>query len=210
MVDTVNTVGCVIVTVVVTVQPLLSVTVTVQIPAVNPVTVAVDCAGTGSFHRYVYASVPPAPVAMACPLLPPLHDILVCVVVTVSTTGWVITAVCVAVQPLASVTVTVQVPAVNPVTVAVDCAGAGSFHTYVYADTPPAGVAIACPLLPPLHDMFVGDVLTVSAAAGWVIVTVLVAVQPLLSVTVTVQVAAVNPVTVCVDCAGAGSFHTYV
>ena len=58
--------------------------------------------------------------------------------------------------------------------------------------------------------MFVGDVVTVSAAAGCVIVTVLVAVQPLLSVTVTVHVAAVNPVTVCVDWAGAGSFHRYV
>ena len=68
----------------------------------------------------------------------------------------------------------------------------------MYALVPPPAVAIAWPVDPPLHDTFVCVVDTVNSA-GCVIVTDVVAVHPLLSVTVTVQVAAVNPVTVAVD-----------
>ena len=74
---------------------------------------------------------------------------------------------------------------------------------------PPPPAAVAVPSLLPLHDTFTWLLVTVSTA-GSVMVTVVAVVQPLLSVTVTVHAAAVNPVDVDVLCAGAGSFHMYV
>ena len=46
-------VGAVIITLETLVQPFASVTVTVHVPAVKVVAVAVVCAGAGSFHKYV-------------------------------------------------------------------------------------------------------------------------------------------------------------
>ena len=51
---------------------------------------------------------------------------------------------------------------------------------------PPAGVAVAVPVAPPKHATLTWVVVTVSAAAGCVIVTLAVAVQRFASVTVTV------------------------
>jgi len=63
--------------------------------------------------------VPPLGVAVALPLLPPKHNIFTWLGVIVISVGCVTTAVAVAVQELPSVTVTVYVPAVNPVAAAV-------------------------------------------------------------------------------------------
>jgi len=48
------------------------------------------------------------------------------------------------------------------------------------------GIAVALPVEFPLHKTLTWVVVAVTAAAGWVIVTLAVAVHPLLSVTVTV------------------------
>ena len=61
---------------------------------------------------------------------------------------------------------------------------------------PPAGIAVAVPVVPPKHATLTWVVVTVSAAAGWVIVTLAVAVQRFASVTVTVYGPAVRPVAV--------------
>jgi hypothetical protein len=99
-------VGWVIVVVAVPVQPLLSVTVIVYVPAVNPATVVVVCP---LLHEYVYGPVPPVtPVTDTLPVAPPLQSTLVSVAVGVITAPVVDTiAVAVWVHPFASVTVTV-------------------------------------------------------------------------------------------------------
>ena len=57
----------------------------------------------------------------------------------------------------------------------------------MYGDVPPAAVTVALPVAPPKHSTLVWAVmLALSAAAGWVIVTLAVVVQLLASVTVTV------------------------
>ena len=63
---------------------------------------------------------------------------------------------------------------------------------------PPDTVTLAAPLLPPLQDTFVWEAALATKAVGSVMVKVLVAVQLFASVTVQVQVPAVNPVTVAV------------
>lgn len=56
---------------------------------------------------------------------------------------------------------------------------------------------MAAPSVPPLQLTFVEEVIdTVTAVAGWVMLTVSVSVQPLASVTVTVYVPADRPVAV--------------
>jgi hypothetical protein len=73
--------------------------------------------------------VPPAAVTVAWPLAPPLQLTFVCAVMdAVNTRGSVILTEVVAVQLLASETVTLYVPCVRPVAIAVVCTGAGSFH----------------------------------------------------------------------------------
>jgi hypothetical protein len=68
--------------------------------------------------------VPPPAVTVAEPLLPPKQRIFTEEeMVAVSCVGCVMVTVAVEVQPFASVTVTVYVPAVRPVAVAVSCAG---------------------------------------------------------------------------------------
>ena len=61
---------------------------------------------------------------------------------------------------------------------------------------PPPGLAIALPLLPPLHDILFTAVAEVVNTIGWVIVADAVVVHPKLSVTVTVYVPADNVVPV--------------
>jgi hypothetical protein len=67
----------------------------------------------------------------------------------------------VSVQVLASVMVTVYVPAASPVAVAaVPPDGA---HAYVYAPVPPVTVTVAEPLVPPLHATLTWEVVAVIA-----------------------------------------------
>jgi hypothetical protein len=109
---------------------------------------------------------------------------LVTFVVTVSKAGCPITVDAVAVQPFLSVTVTVYVPAVRLVAVAlVPPLGA---HEYVYGTVPPPAVTVAPPVAPPLHLTLVVELIEAVRTVGCVIVTAAVAVQPFLSVTVTV------------------------
>ena len=93
--------------------------------------------------------------------------------------------VAVCIQPLASVTVTVYVPALSPVAVGVVCTGV-VFHEYVYGAVPPVAFTVAVPLFPPLHNTFVEPATTALSTGGCVILTDAVPVQPLESVTVTV------------------------
>ena len=110
-----------------------------------------------------------------------------------------ITADAVAVHAFASVTVTVYVPALRPEAVAFVCPPGA--HANVYGDVPPTGVAVALPVLPPLHFTFtIEPVLTDKATAGCVITADAVAVQAFASVTVTVYVPALRPVAVALVC----------
>ena len=111
-----STAGCVIVALAVVVHPLASVTVTVYVPGPRFVAVATDAPVD---HAYEYAGVPPDPAPVAVPSLAPVQLTLVTVVEAVSKVGSDIRTVSVSVHPFASVTVTVNVPAVNPVAVAV-------------------------------------------------------------------------------------------
>ena len=99
----------------------------------------------------------------------------------------------VAVQPLASVAVTVYEPAAKPVAVA---PVAALLQAYVFVPVPPVEVAVAEPLAPPLHNTFVCAEIDADTAVGCVIVTVADAVHPLASVAVTVYAPAANPVAV--------------
>ena len=63
-------------------------------------------------------------VAVVVPVVPPLHNTPAAVVVTANVTGCVTVWLTVFMQLLASVTVTVYVPAVSPVAVAVVCVAA--------------------------------------------------------------------------------------
>ena len=70
-------------------------------------------------------------------------------------------------------------------------------HRYVLPPLPPAGVTVAVPLLPPLQETGVDDDDAVRTA-GSLTVADAVAVQPLMSVTVTEYVPAARPVAVAV------------
>ena len=76
------------------------------------------------------------------------------------------------------------------------------FHEYIYGPVPPAGVAVALPSEPAKHDTSTEAIVVLSAAAGSVMFTVSVSVQPLLSVRVTVYEPAMRPVAVAVVCTG--------
>jgi hypothetical protein len=74
-----------------------------------------DVPPTGD-QAYAYGPVPPLTFTDALPFEPPLHETLVCAsAVKAKALGSVIMKERVAVQPLASVTVTVYVPATRPV-----------------------------------------------------------------------------------------------
>ena len=106
--------------------------------------------------------------------------------VTVIAGGCVITTAAVAVQPFASVTVAVYVPAVRAVVVLfVPPLG---LQLYVYAGVPPPAVTVALPLLPPLHVTGEEAVITAVNTGGCVIVVDAVILHPFASFTVTVYV----------------------
>ncbi len=88
----------------------------------------------------------------------------------------------VAVQPLASVTVTLYVPAERSV---ISSVTALLLHTKVYGAVPPVTVKSAAPFVPPLQLTLVATP-AAESTVGSVIVTEVVAVHPPASVTVTV------------------------
>ena len=90
------------------VQPLASVTVTVIVPVASPVAVCVVCP---SLQKNEYPATPPVADAVAVPLLPPLQLTSVFENEIEIAEGCETVAVAVFVQELASVTVTVYVPA---------------------------------------------------------------------------------------------------
>ena len=111
-----NKLGCVITVVVVFVHPFASVAVTVYVPAVRLLIVTVVAP---VFHKYEYPEVPFDANAVALPVAPPLHKTFVVDgIATDNILGCVITVVVVFVHPLASVAVTVYVPAVRLLIVA--------------------------------------------------------------------------------------------
>jgi len=86
-------------------------------------------------------------------------------------------------QPLASVTVTVYVPAESPVAEA-PVPPEGD-HEYEYEGVPPLTLTETEPVAPPLHKAGVDDI-TGFKGVGWETVAVAVFTHPFASVTVTV------------------------
>jgi hypothetical protein len=134
-------------------------------------------------HMYVYGAVPPVGVIVAVPLFAPKQVMFVEEIVAASTAGSVTVKDCVPVQPFASVTVSVYVPAQRPVAVAeVPPDGA---QLYVYAGVPPITVEVMLPLHTPKQETFVTEP-EMMIGVGSVMMNVCVVVQPFASVTVTV------------------------
>jgi hypothetical protein len=109
----------------------------------------------------VYAVVPPDGVTEAVPVLPPLHNTPVELVVVDIAVGCVIVTDVVKLHPFLSFTVHVYEPAVRPVMLEVVCP---LLHVYVYAVVPPEGVTEAVPVLPPPHNTPVWAVVADKAA----------------------------------------------
>jgi hypothetical protein len=93
-------------------------------------------------------------------------------------------AVVVTEHPFASVTVTVYVPFANPE--AVVPVPPDGFQLYVNPPTPPPGVTVAEPLLPPKQETLVVAEIVAVTCVGCVMVAVVVTEHPFASVTVTV------------------------
>ena len=128
---------------------------------------------------------------MIAPVLVPKQFTWVWVLVKVkAAAGWVIVIVAVAVQLLASVTVTVYDPALILFRSSVDCP---PDQLKVYGAVPPVGFKFIAPVLVPKQFTLVWVLVNVKAAAGWVIVIVAVAVQPFVSVAVTIYVPEERP-----------------
>jgi hypothetical protein len=72
------------------------------------------------------------------------------------------------------------------------------FHMNVNGAVPPAGVAVADPLLKPKPVAEVAVAVAVKAVADWLMVTIFEMEHPLASVTVTVYTPGANPVAVAV------------
>ena len=85
-------------------QLFRSITITVYVPATNPVMLAVVAE---LLQAKMYGAVPPAPLAVADPLLPPLQLTGVFEALAANSTGSVMVTLDVLVQELASDTVTV-------------------------------------------------------------------------------------------------------
>jgi hypothetical protein len=195
--------GAVIVTTLVPVHPLASVAVTVYVPAgaVSVVPLIVP-------PVLVYTIVPTPPVTLNAELpIPPLHNAAISVDATTMAAGAVMVAVAVVVQPLASVTVTLYVPAAKAFGSSTSAAELSQSN--VNGAVPPDTVRLILPLLTPAQVAFVATAVADSATAGSVIVTVAVLVQFLASVTVTVYGPAAKPVAVAVV-AVLGDDHAYV
>ena len=136
----------------------------------------------------MYGDVPPDADAVAPPSNRPLQVTLesTCEAAT-KTVGSVTVDELVEVQPFASVTVTVYVPAATPV---IDAVVAVFDHAYVYGDVPPVADAVAPPSDNPLQVMVESTCEAATNTVGSVTVDELVEVQPFASVTVTVYVPA--------------------
>lgn len=143
------------------------------------------------------------------PPLAALHETLATVVVTAMAAGCPTVALLFATQPLASVTVTLYVPAESP-------AGLTTFapllQAKLYVPVPPETVVARLPLawLPVLlllHDTPVAAIDEMVSDAGWPIVAVAAATQLCASVTVTVYDPVAMPVRLAVT---EPLFHAYV
>ena len=147
----------------VAVQLLASVTVTVYVPAARPVRFSVVAPFD---HRYVSAPVPPATVKLIAPVEPPLQLTLVeeAMLALRAVAGCVIVCEAVAVQLLASVTVTLYVPAPRPVRFSV---AAPFDHRYVSAPVPPVTVRLIAPVEPPLQLTLVKEAMLTDNPEGW-------------------------------------------
>ncbi len=121
-------------------------------------------------------------MAVAVPSLALLAVSSVALADTLSNGGSVIAIVCVAVQVLASVAVTVKVPAPR---LSATSPFAPLLHAKVYPGVPPLPVAVAEPSLPPKQDTSAAMML-ICRAEGWFTVADCAAVQPFPSVTVAV------------------------
>ena len=172
--------GCVMVTVAVVEHPLASVTVTLYVPAARlDKSSLVDPFD----QRYVYAVVPPDTDKLATPVeLPKQRTFVPLILAASGFAGCVITTEAVVEQPLASVTVTLYVPAVRPVLSSVVTPPP---QLNEYGAVPPDAVRLAAPVLLPKQRTLVPEMLAASGLAGCVITTEAVVEQPLASVTVT-------------------------
>ena len=135
-------------------------------------------------HAKVYGEVPPDPFAVADPSLPPLQLMFVFTTELATTAeGSVMVTLDVLVHEFASDTVTVYVPAVTPVMLAVV---AELLQANEYGAVPPDPLAVAEPLFPPLQLTF--EFITADAITADELFTTKssLAVHPLASVTVTV------------------------
>ena len=141
-----------------------------------------------------YGDVPPEAVKVPVPSSSLLHNKVTSAVgVFTSTAGSVMVIVCWAVQPLASVMVTVTTPGAAVVklcTVAVDArivaVAVFASTVKVYGDVPPEAVKLPVPSSSPLHNKVTSAVGVFTSIAGSVMVIVCWAVQTLASVMVTV------------------------
>ena len=185
------TLGCVMIFVALVLQLFASVTVTVYVPATKPDMFWVVIP---LLHKYCIGDVPPLIVSVILPVVPPLHNGLIPTIVLITAPVWfTILPVEVAVQPLASVTVTVYVPDARLLTVPlVDPV----FHKYVSVPVPPDDVTVTDPLL----WLHVADcaVTPELIAEGCVITCVIFAWHKFASVTVNVYVPNPNVVMFCV------------
>ena len=100
-------------------------------------------------HAYEYGVVPPVALADALPLLPPLQlTFEVTLALATRGVGCVMVMDEVLVQPFASVTVTVYVPALALLS---DAVVSPLDQAYPYGVVPPEAEAVAEPLFPPLQ-----------------------------------------------------------
>ena len=178
-VDATTAAGSDMVTLSVSVQLFASVAVTVYVPADKPVIVPPVPL---LLHAYVFVPVPPVALAVADPSVAPLQLAFVPEILALTDVGSSIVTLSVSLQPLASVAVTVYVPAAKPVIVAPVPL---LLQTYVIVPVPPVALAGADPSVAPLQLASVPAILALTAV-GSSIVTLSVSVQPLASVAVTV------------------------
>lgn len=195
--------GCEMVTFRVVEHPFASVTVHVHVPATKLFAIAVFCTGV-VFQLKEYGAVPPIPATVALPVAMPKQPTLVCAETLLANValGCVIVTVRFVVQPLASDTVQIHVPAVKLFAVAVFCTGV-VFQLWTYGVVPPVTATVALPVLPPKQPTLVCALkLVASAAAGCRMVTLLAVEHPFASDTVQVQVPAIRLVAVALVCTG--------
>ena len=137
--------------------------------------------------------VPPLTVNVIEPVEAPLQSTFTCVLLRLGPLVLLIVAEVVFVQALASVTVTVYVPAARPL---ISWVVALFDQLYVYGETPPLTVKSMEPFGLPQVEFTV--VVLNTTADGCVMVADVVFVQAFASVTVTVYVPAARPVRFCV------------